>query len=139
MNSRKEERIYPKQYSFELLTIAGGDLASAKSLQNGTGRKENIVYMSQQAVEKTLKALLCFYGRPIPFTHDIGALVGLLSAVSLVPPGGFDLTDLTPFATIRRYQEGVAGLEEDDILASIKMAEDVLMWAQKLMNPIGGE
>lgn len=130
MNSKKDERIYPKTYSLELLRIAEGDLESAKSLQHATGRKENIVYMAQQSVEKSLKAVLCFNERSIPFIHDIGALVGLLTAIDETPPGGFDLADLTPFASIRRYQEGSAELDKDDIAGAIQMAVDVLKWAK---------
>lgn len=134
MNRKNDEKVFPKAYAVELLKIAHGDLRSSKNLQFADGRKENIVYMAQQAVEKALKAVLCFSGRPIPFIHDIGALVGLLSAANHVPPGGFDLTDLTPFASTRRYQEGVAELDEEDIAGAIQMAVDVVSWAESIVH-----
>jgi hypothetical protein len=46
---------FKKEYSFELLRIAIGDLESAKVLfEINKGRPENIIYHIEQSIEKSL-------------------------------------------------------------------------------------
>ena len=82
----------------------------------------------QQAVEKAAKALLTWKNIKYPFTHDIDALLRMLTANSCPVPGPFsDLDTLTPFATQARYERDVPP-GSFDRSAFIALAHDFLRW-----------
>ena len=125
-----KKRIFKKEYAKELLKIAAGDLDSAVELsQAKTGRPENIVFLVQQSVEKYIKAVLVHLQIGFPAVHDLGILVALLPDDKM-PPEGFGLTELNPFATIRRYEEGQMPLTTGEIEASLATAQKVADWAK---------
>ena len=125
---------YKRKYAFELLRIAEGDLASAQALSEANiGRPENIVYHSQQAIEKILKAVLCFIQKPVPHTHSLEALVAILPD-DMVPPDAFLLGALSQYATIRKYEEGNEELTHEDFENCIKLGEKVLAWAKIIIG-----
>lgn len=129
-------RKYDPAYAPELLAIAKGDLASAKLLASATGgRRENIVFLVQQSVEKCLKAVLAHKGIAFPAVHDLGALIALVPE-EVSPPHGYDLVELNQYATIRRYELASAPLTEDEIQSSLSAGESVAAWADKLIAPI---
>ena len=128
------ERLFKAEYAHELLDIAHSDLLTAKALTNVIGiRRENILFHVEQAIEKALKAVLCYKLLPIPLTHDLNLIIDRLARVGL-PPGGYALNDLTPFATIRRYEEGKFLITADDMSNSVRSAEAVLVWATQLLS-----
>lgn len=123
-------KIYHPDYALELLDIAAGDLASARGLAKiAEGRPENICYMAQQCVEKSLKAMLCHFGKPIILTHDLDALISHLPA-DATPPHAHQIGALTEYSLIRRYEKGYEILGAEDIRRAIELAEAVLTWAQ---------
>jgi HEPN domain-containing protein len=131
MTPKSQERLFKREYAQVLLRIAEGDYESAKALAGtGKGRPENICYLAQQAIEKTLKAVLCWRRVPVPLVHDIGVLVAKLPQ-NVEPPQGYDLSVLTAYATVRRYEEGFADLTPREIRAVLDTAEQVLEWAKK--------
>lgn len=95
--------------------------------------KENIVFLTQQSVEKSLKALLVHEQIAFPLVHDLGVLIALLPD-QLIPPAGFNLIELNPFASIRRYEEGQMTLNEDEIKAALKAGADVIKWVESKLN-----
>ena len=126
-NLRK--RLYKKEYAKELLKIAAGDLDSAVALSNAnSGRPENIIFLVQQSVEKYIKAVLVHQQIGFPVVHDLGILVALLPDEKM-PPEGFGLTELNPFATVRRYEEGQTPLTKEEITTSLETAHKVSQWA----------
>lgn len=131
-----EERLFPKEYALELLRIAFGDLSSAKVLSRteSEGRKENIVYMCEQSVEKSIKAVLCSVGLAVPFVHDVGLLLGRVPANLPPIPFGLKLIELSPYASVRRYEEGRFELSSEDINTSLEMAVKVLSWAESIVK-----
>ncbi len=134
MSPRKIEKLFKKEYSAELLRIAVADLASAKILAQHGGRAENSIYHAQQSIEKALKAVLCDKGIPVPLVHDAGILVAKLPD-NLSPPGGYSLSDLTPYATVKRYEEGVYEITQEEHLTALSLADEVLEWARKQITP----
>jgi hypothetical protein len=125
-----KKRIYKKEYAKELLKIAAGDLDSAVELsQAKSGRPENIIFLVQQSVEKYVKAVLVHLQIGFPAVHDLGILVALLPDDKM-PPEGFGLTELNPFATVRRYEEGQMPLTTGEIEASLATAQKVANWAK---------
>ena len=126
---RTQEKVFKKEYAIELLRIAQGDLASAQALFNAKqGRPENIGFHCQQVIEKALKAVLVSLSIPVPLVHDAGTLVAKLPQ-TLTPPQGYDLSQLTAFATIRRYEEGGADLTQEELQGIIAIAKAVLEWS----------
>ncbi|MBF0207181.1 MAG: HEPN domain-containing protein [Oligoflexia bacterium] len=145
----KQERLYKPEYALELLRIAEGDLGSALALYKAEvqsirtptgnetmldyGRPDNVCYHSQQCVEKLVKAVLCFLKIPVPLSHDLDLLI------SKIPnqhgfPIDYSLSELSLFASIRRYEEGTMILSDEDLIASINIAKQVLMWAKSIIK-----
>ena len=125
-----EFRIFKPEYALELLRIAESDLDSANVLfQAKKGRLENVLFHAEQVVEKSLKAVLCHQGKPVPLTHQLFVVISQFPTEDL-PPGGFALNDLTPFATIRRYEEGKAVLGREEVTQALNLVLKVLSWAK---------
>jgi HEPN domain-containing protein len=70
--------------------------------------------LAQQSLEKALKSVLCWHEKPVPFVYEIGVLVALASQVTTVP-FGYELNELSEFATIRRYHEGIEEFSKEEI------------------------
>jgi HEPN domain-containing protein len=123
--------LFKKEYAEQLLQIAIGDLQTAKALieSDNPGRKENILYMIQQSVEKMLKTVLIKKQISFPLVHDLGILIALLP-VKDYPPGGFDWTAMNPYASIRRYEVGQIPIGDDEIESAYLAAEQVREWAK---------
>jgi HEPN domain-containing protein len=134
MSPQNQDKIFKKEYSAELFRIAQGDFASAKGLATvSQGRPENILYLVQQSIEKALKAVLCSLGLPVPLVHDLAVLVAKLPK-ELKFIYGYELNELNDYATIRRYEEGVSEINKKEISSCIKIAENVLSWADPIIN-----
>ena len=118
---------FNSSYAKELLSIAEADLESAKVLAATwqRGRVENIFFLIQQAVEKSLKAYLCHKQCDVPMVHDLGILLGKMDQL---PPQGYSLVSFSQFAGIRRYESGKAQLDKSDIDAAMASGEQVLLW-----------
>lgn len=130
MTKNLKKQLFPKEYAKELLRIAQGDLDSAVGLSKlTTGRPENIVFLAQQAVEKYIKSVLVHLEIAFPLLHDLGVLVALLPDEKM-PAEGFELMELNPFASVRRYHEGDVPLTKEEIEASLKVAQNIASWAK---------
>jgi HEPN domain-containing protein len=123
------DRVYNPQYAKELIEIAEQDLESARVLASSEkGRQENTLFLVQQVVEKCLKAIICHKRQAVPFSHDVEALVVRLSDESV--PHAEAIAELTPYATIRRYEEGRFTITKEDKQAALSVAAEVLNWAK---------
>jgi HEPN domain-containing protein len=96
------------------------------------GRKENVGYLAQQSIEKCLKAVLCFKGVPVPHTHELAALLSLLDS-DWSCPYGLEISDLSYFATVRRYTEGNYEMEDDEVDVALEVASEILKWTQGIV------
>ena len=129
-----KERKFKPEYARELLSIAKGDVESAKGLfKVKMGRTENIFFLAEQAIEKSLKAALCWKGQAIPMIHDLGIIIAQFPKSILVPRSE-DMLDLSQFATIRRYEEGQAEFTDEEITGALDLAEATLKWAAGLLK-----
>ena len=126
-----KERLFKPEYAKELLSLARSDLATGKYLSKSTKiRPENTLFHIGQAVEKSLKAVLCHLQMPVPLTHDLLALIQTLPK-EVAPPGDETLDDLSPYATVRRYEEGKYEISVEELDSAIRLAEQVIQWAAK--------
>jgi len=130
-----KDRLFDRRYALELIQIAQGDLDSAEVLASdlSRGRKENICFSAQQAIEKCLKAVLCAQGKPVPLTHTIELILDRLGADSQ-PPQAEGLLELTDYATVKRYQQGSEVITPEDISAVLEVARRVIAWAKANVN-----
>jgi len=121
--------LFKKEYAKQLLEISIGDLQTAEALMSveNPGRIENILYMVQQSVEKALKSVLIYKQIAFPLVHDLGILIALLPEVDY-PPGGFNWTDLNPYASVRRYEDGALPINIKEVEAAIKATHLVHKW-----------
>ena len=138
MTPRDQERLYEREYAKELLAIAQADFESAKMLAKATakstlGRKENVIFLVQQSIEKAVKAALCWHRRPIPFVHDLGILVAKLPD-NITPPEGYNLSHLNEYATVRRYEKGRFQISSKDVSVTLALGKKVLDWAKLEME-----
>ncbi len=114
-----------------MLTKARGDGAALRHLV-GDGAIPTWIcgFHAQQAVEKSLKAVLGFKGIRYPFTHDLLFLVGLLRTNGISqPPDGDELASLTPYGAANRYddpEDAPAAFASDRVLG---LVDRTLEWA----------
>ncbi len=126
-----KSRNFTKEYALELLRIATEDLEAANVLMAAKlRRKENIFFHIEQAIEKALKAVLCKHGIAVPLVHELSILIDKIPE-GLSLPHAEEITDLTQFATIRRYEEGKAEFTDEEVVSAFQIAGDVLKWANK--------
>jgi HEPN domain-containing protein len=121
-----KDRVFKKEYAPELMRIAENDLVAAEALaKDAKVRRETVLFQVQQAIEKALKALLCFLGKPVPMVHDLELIMDRLGSVH-TPPQAENLADLSDFASIRRYEEGTFTITPQEVEAALKLARSVV-------------
>ena len=117
----------------EWMRYARSDLALANAASDEV-MLESLCFHVQQAVEKSLKAVLVSRAIPFPRTHNIDSLIGLLPADVPVPPEDADVAELTEYAVTVRYP----GLEEpvsaDEYREAVRLAESVVKWAEEILG-----
>jgi HEPN domain-containing protein len=114
---------------------AEADLALAKVPLPPRGMHENLCFHAQQAVEKSLKAVLVLARIEVPNTHSIQRLVQLLPPdtprhESLVPA-----VRLMAYAVSSRYPGENEPVLEDEYREAVEIAEQVVAWADELVRP----
>ena len=97
----------PREQGQMLVRKAAADEALVeKVIDDRAIANELIGYHCQQAVEKLLKARLADLGVNYPKTHNLLTLVELLEDQGKQLPSDLtDLDQLTPYATIYRYED----------------------------------
>ncbi len=110
----------------QLLRRAADDEAAARAMLPLESVTDSIVgFHAQQAVEKSLKAVLAARDVEFPFIHDIGGLADLCQEAGVSLPEELAGVDrLTPYA---------AGLRYDDDQPSIVGRETTLSWATSVV------
>ncbi len=83
---------------------------------------------SDDPAEKCTKAVLVHLQISFPVVHDLGMLVAL-QLDDKMPPEGFGIVELNPYATVRRYEEGLTSLTTEEIETSLTTARKVATWA----------
>jgi len=96
----------PLDHARGLLVKAENDLVAAQATLATTRALDTVCFHAQQAVEKSLKALLALYDVEYPWRHDLAELLEMVKP--LMPEiVSFDarIIQLTPFAVEIRYDE----------------------------------
>ncbi len=116
----------------ELLLKARGDQYAADKLLTDKNAPPWVgAFHAQQAVEKSIKAVLARHRVEFPYTHQINVLIDLLRAHQLaLPPHADEVDALTPFGAPKRYEPVTFGdAEALDHDAALGWVHDVLQWA----------
>jgi HEPN domain-containing protein len=96
----------PRDHALALLKKAANDLVAARATV-ATGKAfDAVCFHPQQAVEKSLKAILALQDVEYPWRHDLGELLDLVKPLAPeVAPFEDRILGMTPFAVEIRYDE----------------------------------
>ena len=116
--------------SRQWLERAREDLSAARQLN---GLPAISAFHSQQAVEKSIKAVLVMHQVDFPKSHDIRMLLNLLAETGTEPEEqeSAGLESLTQFAVETRYPPDV--VHEEDAKEALDSAERLLAWAERVI------
>jgi len=96
----------PHDHALALLGKAANDLVAAKATLATGEALDTVCFHAQQAVEKSLKAILALHDVEYPWRHDLGELLGLVIPFAPeVVPFGDRIISMAPFAVEIRYNE----------------------------------
>jgi HEPN domain-containing protein len=111
-----------------LLRSARADLRALNALAADAKQANEIIgFHAQQAVEKSIKAVLVASGIEIPHTHDLSFLLDIVAKHAVATPESVAQADwLTPWAVAARYGTSEASLERKTAVA---VADDAVDWA----------
>lgn len=116
------------------LRFARSDLAMARRPHEGDILVESLCFHAQQAVEKSLKAVLLAHAIAFPHTHNLAILLALLPATP-VPPRVAASAALTDYAVTVRYPGIYEDISDEEYQEAIQIAETVLAWASAIVGP----
>ena len=118
------------------LQKAENDLVTARqTLLLPDGPTDTVAFHAQQAVEKALKALLTSVHIEFPKTHD---LIRLLDMALLHLPGLASYRsafgEMSNYAVQSRYPDDFVELTRDDVVRSLKIAEEALATVKQKLS-----
>ena len=97
---------------------------------------EDLCFDTQQAVEKSLKALLLYYKMPFRYVHDIAELLTSLEQNGISLPERIrEGAELSEYAVEARYPSPMEPVTEDEYIKAVKTAEEVVSWVEKQILP----
>jgi HEPN domain-containing protein len=110
------------------------DLTLAKIEKPENVLWEELCFHAQQAAEKALKAVLILNGITFQKTHSIRMLVDLLPDTLSIPETVEEAVILTDYAVLSRYPAEAEPVEDEEYKKAVQLAEQVVTWAQNLIN-----
>ena len=120
---------------------AGDWLRRAKSdlALSGVPRPPDVMYNelcfhAQQAVEKSIKAVLIAERIKFRRVHHIGYLLGLLPQEITVPPEVVEAVSLTSYAVMTRYPGAYEEITAEMYQEAVRIARDVVRWAEQIIE-----
>ena len=113
------------------LRRAKSNLARARQPKPEEVLWEDLCFDTQQAVEKSLKAVLLARGIAFRFVHDITELLTLLENQSVFLPEEIrSAAELTDYAVENRYPGPFEPVTEDEFKKALRIAEAVVAWSE---------
>lgn len=96
---------------------------------------EDLCFDAQQAVEKSLKAILIKLNQSFPKTHSIGVLLKLIEEAGVEIPENINQAKLlTAYAVDARYPGDYEPVNKEEYKEALKIAEDVFKWLDNIIN-----
>ena len=119
------------EHARELADAAERDVSALRGMGNATVFADEIFgFHAQQAAEKLLKAWLASRGETYPLSHDLAALLDILSAGDTDVAHFSALVEYTRYAVHLRYAGVDPGTEPLDRLRAIELVEALLAAVQ---------
>lgn len=120
----------------EWLNRARSDLGLARA--GGAGiYLEDLCFHTQQAVEKSLKALLLAKHVSFPYVHDLALLMSLLENEGQpIPSDILEAAKLTRFAVTTRYPGIAPSVTMDEYEQAVNTADAVVQWTAGLIETL---
>jgi HEPN domain-containing protein len=113
------------------LRHARSDLVLAQQRQVPEVLLAALCFHAQQAVEKSLKAVLVQRGVAFPYTHDLARLITLVKSGGLPWPEELEAAAaLTVYAAGSRYPGPAGEITDEEYSQAIALAKDVLDWVE---------
>lgn len=94
----------------------------------------DLCFHAQQAVEKSIKAVLIHYQIEFPRVHHINYLLTLLPSEVSKPPEVEKVSTLTSYAVMLRYPGEYEEVTVQAYQEAIRLARLVLEWAEKVVK-----
>jgi len=122
----------PRQLPQRLLRKAAADLTAARALADDPDQADEIVgFHVQQAVEKSVKAVLAWLEIEYPLTHDVDFLVRLLTRRDVpVPDALLEARWVSMWGVFTRYEDIETVL---DRVEAIQVATVAIAWAREVV------
>ena len=96
---------------------------------------EDLCFDAQQAVEKSLKALLVRLDKPFPKTHSIGMLLKLVKETGVEIPDDINRSKIfTDYAVDTCYLGIYEPVSEEEYTEALNLAIGVFEWAGKIIK-----
>jgi HEPN domain-containing protein len=96
---------------------------------------EDLCFDAQQAVEKSLKAILINLNQSFPNTYSIGNLLKLIEEAGVVIPKNINQAKLlTTYAVDARYPGDYEPVNKEEYEEALKIAEDVFKWLDNIIK-----
>ena len=122
---------FPPDDPREWINRARSNLALAKNRVSGA-YLEDLCFEAQQAVEKAIKSVMIRRGIEFPYVHDLGRLLSVLEADGEpIPEEVRSAATLTEYAWEGRYPGVMEPVSEQDYADAIRVAEEVVRWAEE--------
>ncbi len=115
------------------LNYARSDLALARVPTTNEIMLETLCFHAQQAVEKSIKAVLIYHDIAFPKIHSIERLINMLPESVEKTDDLMESAQLSAYATTFRYPGIEEPVSESEYKEAIRLAESVLMWAEKII------
>ena len=116
------------------LRYARSDLELARIVRPDEVLFEGLCFHAQQAAEKALKAVLISKGIPPPKTHNLRTLLDLLPQEVISSHEIEDAASLSDYAVTSRYPGDFEPVDEEEYQETIKLAEEVVLWAETIIQ-----
>ena len=96
---------------------------------------EDLCFNAQQAAEKAIKAVCLSQGLDFPKTHSLVHLMDMLESSGMEIPENVREADiLTQYAVQSRYPSVVEEITKDEYREAIKLAAQVVLWAETIIK-----
>jgi len=111
---------------------ARSDLAVATQRRQREVLPATLCFHAQQAVEKSLKAVLIHREIEPPYTHDIARLITAVKELGVAWPEELgDAVNLTRYAAQTRYPGTIGPVTEEHYEEAARVARAVVQWAER--------
>lgn len=124
----------PRDHAQALLQKAANDLVAAQATLSTEQALDTVCFHAQQAVEKSLKAILALHDIEYPWWHDLSELFELVRPLaSELIPFEEQMFRMTPYAVEARYGEEFEP-SLDEASEALEVAEEVYRLSSNIVH-----